>query len=102
MNPSLLPPLAAGHVHPVPDVSARRSRQIARCHVAPAAAYTHSPRATSAMAHCSGTAPHNAHQMSTRAKIGYLMPKRLFLADAKSIAISPIPPTYKSALKDPH
>ena len=30
------------------------------------------------------------------------MPKRLFLADATSHTISPIPPTYKSALKDPH
>ncbi|KAE8778528.1 hypothetical protein D1007_48548 [Hordeum vulgare] len=46
--------------------------------------------------------PQNTHSMSTRAKTGYLMPKRLFLADANSATISPIPPTYNTALKDPH
>lgn len=40
--------------------------------------------------------------MHTRAKSGYCMPRRLFLTTSSDTYISPIPPSYKSALKDPN
>jgi histone deacetylase 1/2 len=48
--------------------------------------------------------PINAHRMMTRAKQGYLMPKKLFDLSVTTTAskISPIPSTYRQALKDPN
>jgi hypothetical protein len=47
--------------------------------------------------------PHNTHQMITRGKSGYFMPKQIFSLHTDSAAhISPIPATYRSALKDPN
>ena len=47
-------------------------------------------------------APHNPHRMITRAKSGYFMPKQDFSLHTHTNTISPIPPTYCSALKDPN
>jgi hypothetical protein len=46
----------------------------------------------------------NAHTMMTRAKQGYLMPKKLFDLSVTTTAskISPIPSTCRQALKDPN
>lgn len=44
----------------------------------------------------------NSHKMSTCAKQGYFMPRRLILAADSSSPISPIPSTWRSALNDPH
>jgi histone deacetylase 1/2 len=46
--------------------------------------------------------PQNAHQMHTRAKSGYLMPRRLINLHTTTTAISPLPASYKQALKDPN
>ena len=47
--------------------------------------------------------PHNLHKMHTRAKSGFCQPKRLFNLNTEPApsVISPIPSSYKSALKDP-
>ncbi|KAK1601123.1 hypothetical protein QYE76_007884 [Lolium multiflorum] len=48
--------------------------------------------------------PENAHRMTTRAKDGYLMPRKLFSLSSSAIThtISPLPSTYRQALKDPN
>lgn len=45
--------------------------------------------------------PDNTHTMRTRSKSGYFMPKQDYSLTV-SATISPIPATYKAALKDPH
>jgi histone deacetylase 1/2 len=40
--------------------------------------------------------------MTTRAKTGFLVPKRLFNLSATTTTLSPIPSSYKQALKDPN
>jgi histone deacetylase 1/2 len=40
--------------------------------------------------------------MTTRAKTGFLVPKRLFNLFATTTTLSPIPSSYKLALKDPN
>lgn len=48
--------------------------------------------------------PQNSHKMLTRAKHGYLMPRKLFdlHTTTDTPKISPLPSTYRQALKDPN